>query len=488
MKRFISIFLVCLTLTGLLCSQSVSAAAGLSVTASASTVTVGQNVTVTLKYDGDGKTIAGIAGNLTYDTNVFTYVSFTGTDVQVNGGAGKMVFIVTPSGVTAPTSATITLTFKSNAPGSCDFAVATEEFVDDDTYASLGTPSGKVTVTASNPTLSDNANLSRLTPSKGTLTPKFDPDVTEYSVTVPYDVTSVSFSAESEHPDAKISITGKSAVSVGTTKRVLTVTAPNGTTKKYNLTVIRKEAPSTTVGTNPTTGSTTAPVPEDALDVTVDGKKLTILDTQAAVDLPTGFSWSILTVNRVEVPAAVHKESGMTLLYLVSEDKTADGFYIYDETADSFVRFRALTIGGGAYLLYDLPADKELSGMIRGTLEYEGGQVSAYLYRDVALSDFYVVWAAPMAGEAGWYTYDKAEGTLQRHHTATAVGDTVTTPSTTTPDKDVDGQVEKDDQIGSFFEEHKQILLISGIVLAGIVVMVLLFVLLSAGGRKKGKH
>ena len=48
--------------------------------------------------------------------------------------------------------------------------------------------------------------------------------MTVYTVTVPYDVTSVAFSTETVHPDAKVAITGTSAVAVGKTTRTLTVT------------------------------------------------------------------------------------------------------------------------------------------------------------------------------------------------------------------------------------------------------------------------
>ena len=485
MKRLVSLFSVCLLMMSLLCCLPVRAAAGLTVTASATTVTVGQNVTVTLKYNGDGNPIGGVIGSLTYDTEQFTYTSFTGSDVEVNGGAGKMRFTFDASGAQAPTSVTVTFTFKANAPGKCTFAAATEEFFNDNDYSSLGAPTDSVTVTANNPTLSGNANLKSLVPSKGTLTPKFAPNKTEYTIAVAHSVTSLSLSATTEHNDAKTSISGKNALEVGKNTRVITVTAPNGDTKKYTVVITRAAAPSTTTGTNPTTtGTTTPPPPDDALDVSVDGKRLTILDTQAAVDLPRGFTWSNLTINRVEVPAAVNSETGMTLLYLVSEDKTDDGFYIYHAEEDSFIRYRALTIQGRDYLLYNLPAGKTLGGMVQGTLAYDGGEISAFLYEDEALSDYYVVWAAPVGGETGWYTYDKQEGTLQRYHVATVAP---TQPDA--PTVDVDGDADTaPHKAGSFLEEYRQILLIGGVVLAGIVVIVLLVVLFAGGSRKKGKH
>lgn len=493
MKRLICVVTVCLLTMGLLCSLPVSAEGGLSVTASAATVTVGQNVTVTVTYDGGGQPIGGIDGNLLFDTNVFSYVSFAGSDVQANGGAGKMRFIFSPSGAQAPTSLTLTFTFKAEAPGSCDFTVSTEEFVNDTDYGSLGAPSGGVTITAGNPTLSGNADLKSLVPSRGTLSPKFSPDVTEYTVSVANSVTSVSLSATADHSGAKTSISGKNALEVGKNTRVITVTAPNGTTKKYTVVITRAAAPSTTVGTNtPTTGTTTPLPPDDALEVSVDGKAMTILDTQAAADLPDGFQWSNLTVNLVEVPAAVNEQTGMTLLYLVSEDGKDDGFYIYDASADSFARFRVLKVAGSSYLLYDPPTDAGFNGTVWGTLVYEGGSVSALLYEDGTLSDFCIVWAAPAEGETGWYTYDTKEGTLQRYHATPSGDESVNAPTATTPNSaDDTDESEKDKDafaLSSFFKEHRRILLIGIIAVAGVAVLVILFLLIASGGPKKGKH
>lgn len=492
MKRLTAVFTACLLMAALLCQLSVSAAGNLSMTASATTVTVDKSVTVTLKYDGGGKPIAGIIGNLTYDTNVFSYESFTGTDVQVNGGAGKMRFIFSPTAAQAPTAVTITLTFKAVAPGNCNFALATEEFIDDESYTSLGTPTGNVAVTASNPTLSGNANLKSLVPSKGTLSPKFDPNKTEYTIAVANSVTSLTLSAVAAEGQVT-NISGKNALEVGKNTRVITVTAPNGTTKKYTVVITRAAAPSTTTGTNPSTGTTVPLPPEDALDVAVDGVMMTIRDTQAPVALPQGFSWSNLTINHVEVPAAVNQQTGMTLLYLTGEVKENDGFYIYYQEEDSFVRFRSLNAAGGNYLLYDLPADRPLNGLKKDVLVYEGGQVSAYVYDGADLSDFYVVWAAPTGGTTAWYTYDAKEGTFQRYHGTHQEGGT--TPTTPSDDhvlvvpKPGGDKVSERHNLLALLGKNQTFLLIGVVALAALVALVLIIaILLSLGGRKKGKH
>lgn len=489
MKRFLSLFMICLITMGLLCSVPVSADGTLSVTAGSASVTVDKTVTVTVTYNGGNQPIGAIVGTLKYDTNVFSYVSFSGSGVEVNGGAGVVKYLYYASGAQAPTKLTVTFTFKAVAPGSCDFKAETEEFANDTDYASLGTPSGSVTVTANNPTLSGNADLKSLVPSKGTLRPKFDPSVTEYVITVYNSVTSISLSAVAA--EGKVTnISGKNALEVGENVRVITVTAPNGTTKKYTVKITRLEESSTTAGTDTdsSTTTTTLPLPpDDALAVSVDGKPMTIMDTQAAGDLPEGFAWGNVTVNLVEVPAAIHATTGMTLLYLTAEDEADNGFYIYRAEEDSFARFRPLAVAQGSYLLYDLPSGKAPYGTSAALLDYGDGTVSAFFYRDAALSDFCIVWAAPFEGEADWYTYDRKEGTLQRYHVPTVEETVTTTQTNTTTAKPT--AADSSAASGGVLENYRKPLLIGFVAIAALAAITIIVVLiLSSGGRKKGKH
>lgn len=507
MKRFFSLFIVCLMLTGLLSGIPVSAAEGkLSVTASSTTVTVGQTVTVTLTYDGNGNPIGGIDGSLTYDTNVFSYVSFSGTDVQVKGDAGKTRFIVTPSGAEAPKAVTIAFTFKSLAPGSNDFAVTTSEFVNDTDYADLGSQDakGSVTVTANNPTLSGNADLKSLVPSKGSLSPKFDPNVTEYTIAVSHSVTSLSLSATTDHSAAKTYISGKNALEVGKNTRTITVTAPNGTTKKYTVVITRAAAPTTKpttsgTATKPTGTTTTIPTPpEDALEVEVGGNLMTILDTQAPVDLPDGFKWSTITINLVEVPAIVNDKTGMILLYLTSATQTDNGLYIYLKEEDSFQRYRPMDVQAEGYLIYDAPANQPApNGVVPGTMLYDNHYVHVYVYEDPALSDFCILWAVPAEGEAGWYTYDKKEETLQRYHATPAEDEEGNTPSTTKKPTRITTKTttakttaaKKTISLGALLADNRRVLLIGAIAIGCVMVATLLLILiLSLSRRKRGKH
>jgi hypothetical protein len=90
--------------------------------------------------------------------------------------------------------------------------------------------------------LSGNAKLSSLSCSNASLSPAFSPDTTSYSATVPYSVSSLSLSYKTQEGDARVSVSGNS-LSVGSNAVTITVTAPNGATKKYVIYVTRQQDP-----------------------------------------------------------------------------------------------------------------------------------------------------------------------------------------------------------------------------------------------------
>lgn len=100
--------------------------------------------------------------------------------------------------------------------------------------------------------VSGNNNLSALTLSPGTLDPAFAASTTDYIVNVASNVTSMNISATKDDPDSVLSgvvtvgqgpATGQAAIQLngpGTaTLAVITVTAPNGNSKTYRITVNR---------------------------------------------------------------------------------------------------------------------------------------------------------------------------------------------------------------------------------------------------------
>ena len=92
------------------------------------------------------------------------------------------------------------------------------------------------------PALSDDARLLSLVPASGTLTPAFDPDQLEYTLTVPFEITTMTFSAEPVE-GAAYRVNRKNLGAGGSdTVFKITVTAADGETKRvYEVTVHRNE-------------------------------------------------------------------------------------------------------------------------------------------------------------------------------------------------------------------------------------------------------
>ena len=481
-KRICFAAVVCLLvcLFGIL---PVSAANSGTVKASAdkSSVTIGSTVTVTLAYSDKNNGIGSLDAQFTYNASAFQYVSCSGANGT--GGAGVVNISYYSNANTASKSATIKLTFKAIAAGAGKFSLATEGMWNDDDVL-LGMPAATLSVSAINPTKSGNANLASLKPSSGTLVPKFSPNTTNYTISVPYTTTSLSLSATTADKGAKTSVSGKNALSVGKNTQVITVTAANGTTKKYTVVITRSANQSTankdnSHGTENTT-TTTTPA-ENPLEVEVGGVLMTLSDTQPDVTLPAGFAWGTVEVNQVQVAAAKNEKIGMTLLHLTNAaDKTA-GLYIYNETTKQFTPFRSLTTAGSLYVLLDMPAGQTApAGTVSGKLEQPDGTIAAFTYEDTAWEDFYIVYAISPEGNTGLYVYDKKENTLQRHREISlpALNEQ---PEPTTPSN----------KFVTFVTTHRTTILLcaaAGAALAFLVGAIVLLIVLTRKPSTKCKH
>ncbi len=489
MKRSICLLLAVLTLFVSLSGLTAHAATGsLTATASSNSITIGNFVTITLKYDGGGAKIGSIDAQLSYNAKAFEFVSCDG--FTANGGAGivRMSYFATG---TAADSVSATLKFKAIAAGAGDFAVTTSEFSNDDDYSSLGTPSKTLSVSAMNPTLSANADLASIKPSSGTLTPKFSANVTNYTISVPYTTTSLSLSATAQEKGAKIAVTGKNALTVGANTQVITVTAPNGTTKKYTVVINRSpnQTTTTTTTTRSPSGSTTEPTStttttapqEDPLEVAVDGVLMTIIDTQADVTLPENFAWSHITINNITVSAAVNETTDMTLVYLKNALDSSTAFYIYDDTTEMFSLFCPLKVNGGSYVLLDMPAGIiPPHGAVAGVHSFDSIERKVFTFEDAALKDVLLVYATSPAGKTGLYMHDIVDGSMQLYREITVAADNEPEPTEPQPSG----------AFAQFVTQNRQVILICAAAAGGVALLIgaVILLILTTRKDKECKH
>lgn len=412
MKKWLGILCAMMVLLGAIGSFPVLAAGSMTATANKTGVEIGSTVTITITYSS-GTTVGAVDTQISYNASAFEFVSCSGATANVPAGIVTLSWYATD--INAPKSTTFSVVFKSKAAGAGNFVVNTISFTDDNDQP-LGTPSKSLSVTATNPTLSGNANLKSLKPSAGTLTPAFNANTTAYSITVPYTVTSLSLSAVVAQSGAKVGITGSNSLQVGKNTQVVTVTAPNGTTKKYTVTITRSANQAT--DSNQTTTTTGTPE-EDPLEVEVDGALLTVADTQPDAELPIGFAWEPLELNGITVSAAKNKNNGLTLLYLRGETAEDSAFYIYRD--GEFSPFRSISTKGALYVLedaalidYNIPA-----GTVSGSVTIGEQKVNAYLFEDEELSDVALIFAIGPDGYNGLYVYDSVDGSIQRYRELT---------------------------------------------------------------------
>ena len=84
-----------------------------------------------------------------------------------------------------------------------------------------------------------NLNLGNLSVDTGSLTPQFSPEVTEYTVNIPYEANSIIINGAAEDGEARVEGIGTKKVRVGTNRFEISVIAPNGRSRIYSLNVNR---------------------------------------------------------------------------------------------------------------------------------------------------------------------------------------------------------------------------------------------------------
>lgn len=214
-----------------------------SIEISPSTAEVGQEIAVTLHFSGTTANISKVECNLTYNDTVVTALSDAG---------GRIVLLAEN-----PTdSLTATCRFRILAEGTTTFSV--EDCVIYDENGSIGSPSASATFSVSGTAKSSNANLAELKISQGTLEPGFSADITEYTVSVGSDVENITITAVPEDSSATTTFDNP-ALAVGQNKRIITVTAQDGTAKQYIITVVRATPEET--GSSETSKPTATPAP-----------------------------------------------------------------------------------------------------------------------------------------------------------------------------------------------------------------------------------
>ena len=414
MKKFFILFL-CITLFCLSYSIFVFASASASVSVSSSSPQVGDTVSITFKLSGSEK-IGAVTADFDFDSAKLQYVSCSGTNMgrftsKLITDSRIRVFDVDMTVENPVASYSITLQFKTLAIGTAEVSLVDGLLENENGAIGSATATASVTIKAKpSPSLSSNCNLSALKVPQGcTLSPAFSSNVTQYTCTVPYSVTS--FPIEPTRSDSKSSIEfiGKVSLDVGKNTRSVRVTAEDGTTKTYTITITRQAEGTTEPTPTPPADQPTAP-PEMPLTVTVDGKNFT-LEEQITKELPAGFALEEYTYSGRTIQTAVLSEVRLVLL----SDETDSYFYILNEADRTFAPFQTLTSSVQTVYTVLTSGTQALPLSWRAAvLEVDGISYSAW-QSDVLGEGYYIISTMNNAtGEKYLCVYCTEDGTIQK--------------------------------------------------------------------------
>lgn len=406
MKKFFKILLIVSTF--LICLPVPAKAAGsASLTASKTTVEVGQSITVT----------ATISGNSIY--TVKGLVSTSNASVLSGGGE---IWKREPSGFN---SQSFSFSFKANQVGTATITLSidsensitlNEELLSianktitinvvekSSTGSSSGSSGGSTTpVTPSKPSVnySKDNNLKSLTISEGTLSPAFNASTKSYTVELGATVKSLKVDAVANDKKASVKGTGTKELEPGENTIKITVTAENGNPKVYTITAIVDEKP--------------------LVFLPYNGGELGVVRNLKDVPKLDGFEETKLVIEGNETRAWHSSTRNITLIYLQNGD--SKDFYIYDEAKGVISIYKPLGILGNNLGIIDIPEElKNKAAMQFGEVEVDGLTLNGWTYDNEMFKNYSLIYAMDESGNYNYYQYEKTQNTLQLYSGAAPI-------------------------------------------------------------------
>lgn len=424
--KVILISLFCL----LVIPKTVFAASGKINVSGTSTVVVGNNVTVTVTLSSS-TLIGSWEMSLNYDKN---YLQLRSATSESNG------IRMAASTATGVKSKSYTFTFKTLKKGSTSVSVGgyLAYAYADLSEISLSSNSKKINIITQaelEASYSKNNNLASLGVEGFTLTPEFNANTLEYSVTVPEDTKNVNITGTVQDKKASITGVGVQQVNQGNNKFLVTVKAENGSEKTYTINVDVKD--------------------ENPIEVTVGDKKYTVVKIKENLPIASLYNEYSIKINEFDIPAYKNDYTGLVLVGLKDNEGNIS-LFIYDDENNSYKEYSELK--SSQITIYPLKPEENIEGYKKGNVKIQDIDVEGfYLNED---SDFFVIYGVNVeTGDKGFYMYDKKMQTLIKYN----------------------------DELSSLLSEKIKLYtyIIIGFISLSVVMLIIIIVLVCKKGKKK---
>ena len=384
-----ALFVLTLLFSLALFNNKVSASNSTISVKSNNTAIVGNNITVTVTLSSSSS-LGSWDFTVGYDTSLLRLVS---SNMESNGQ--RSVGYVTKNG---QTSKTYTLVFKALKSGNAKIYVYGETVYGyDEKLMSVTTSSKTVSIKTQaeiEASYSKNNYLSSLEIEGYELSPQFNKDTLEYSISLDSSVESVNIKAKLEDSKASLSGDGQISLIEGNNRVEVVVTAQNGNVRTYVININVEE--------------------KNPINVNVDGEEYTIVKRKNALQIPENYIETTITLKGEEIPALYNEIINYTLVGL--KDKNGNiKLYIYDSDNENYTLYQELSFNSNKLFLLD--AEDIPKGLEKTKIKINEEDVTAYKIDDDSI--YYIIYGMNLnTGNKDFYMYDSIEHTIQRYNTS----------------------------------------------------------------------
>lgn len=355
-----------------------AASASVSLTSSTSKAVVGNYVTYTVKISSSSL-LGSLVYKFNYDTSKLTLISGTLNAAPVFSGKEK--------------SATYTFKFKAKASGSATVSFVINEALDwDGNNLSMNKTTSKtisiITQAELEASYSKNNYLSSLSVDGYEISPSFNKNTLEYSLTLENDIRSINISGTKDDSKSSVTGLGEHTLVEGINKIDIIVTAQNGSTRTYILNVTVKEL---------------TPIVVD-----VNGTQYNVVRKKELLTSPNSlYKETTIKINNEDVPAFINEITNVTLVGLSDSEGNIN---LYSYNNDVFTLYKEFSFN--KIIITEEKLSNIPSGYNEVKITINNQEVTAYQKDDS--SNFYLIFAKNIEnGLINLYQYDSKENTIQ---------------------------------------------------------------------------
>lgn len=354
-----------------------AASASINIISGTSRIVVGKEFTVTIKISSGGL-LGSWEFTPSYDSKKLKLLS-DGSHV-VDFGDGKIK------------SKSYTYKFKAIGTGSSNISVKSAGALawdESKLSLSIGSKTIKVITQAELEASYSKVNtLKSLSVDGLELSPSFKSDTLNYTANADSNTTSVNVKCSVTDSKASVSGCGNHDVSEGDNKINIVVTAENGSTRTYTVTI-----------------NVTDPNP---IEVEIDNNKYVVVKRESNLECPSDYEKKEITINDQKIPAFYNELNNFTLVGL----KNSDGdikLFLYDEKNNKYSFYSEVKLN--QIKIYPLDIDKDFGSTYKKTnvkindIEFQAMKTDN--------SNYSIVHARNLGdGKNDYYIYDEKLNTL----------------------------------------------------------------------------